>query len=47
VLTGERDLAATQIDIVFRRSLVDKHEGPALIREDWPFLDLILLERRN
>jgi hypothetical protein len=47
VFTWERDLAATPIDIVFRRSLVEKHEGPALLSEDWPFVDLILLQRRN
>jgi hypothetical protein len=47
VSTGERDLAATQTDVVFRRSLVEKHERPALHSEDWPFVDLILLQRRN
>jgi hypothetical protein len=40
-------MAATQIDGVFRRSLAEKHEGPVLIREDRPFVDLILLQRRN
>jgi len=47
VLTGKRYLAATPIDIVFRRSLVEKHEGPVLSDEDWPFVDLILLEREE
>jgi hypothetical protein len=47
VFTGASDLAAIPIDIVFRRSLVEKHEGPALLSEDWPFIDLILLQRRN
>jgi hypothetical protein len=47
VFTGERDMAAAPIDIVFRSSLLEKHEGPALLSEDWPFIDLILLQRRR
>jgi hypothetical protein len=41
------DLAPTPIDIVFRRSLVEKHEGPALLSEDWPFVDLRLFSREE
>jgi hypothetical protein len=32
------DLAATWIEIVLYRSLVEKHKGPALLSEDWPFV---------
>jgi hypothetical protein len=46
-VTGERDLAATQLDGVFRRSPAKKHEGPVLIHQDGPFVELILLQRRN